>query len=116
MSSKIKLLIGLIVVLVIAVIVFVQNDKKQAEMDALISNTSEPLGETSDGSLKTPKEISNSVSEQIAETGDVDQVVNAILSDYAQDLEAAQAGDEDLGTLDADSSLINPDIYNENEF
>jgi len=116
MSSKIKLLISLSLILAVVIIVLVRNDKKQSETDALISETSQPLKETKNGSLEAPKEVSDNVSQQIAKTGDVDQVVNAILSDYAQDLSAAQAGNEDLNVLNADSSLINPDIYNANEF
>ncbi len=114
MSSKIKLLISLSLILAVVIIVLVRNDKKQSETDALISETSQPLKETKNGSLEAPKEVSDN--QQIAKTGDVDQVVNAILSDYAQDLSAAQAGNEDLNVLNADSSLINPDIYNANEF
>ena len=117
MKSKNTLLIVLIIVLAMVAVVLVRNDKKQAEQAALLSSSSQPLTETEDGQLVAPSEISDSVSKQVSQNGDVDQIVNAILSDSAQDLEAAQAGDEDLDTLNQDNSLINPDdIYNANEF
>lgn len=93
------------------------NDQEQAEKNAFISGSDKPLKESPEGNLEAPAEINDSVSAQVAQTGDIDQIVNAIIADQAQDMEAAQADDADLQTLEQDSSLINPnDIYNANEF
>ena len=107
MNQKLKLLIPLSALLVVALVVLVKYDQNQADKKA-----KEAISQ-----LGTQKQNNPPTYSPIAESENVDEAIDGIVSDYAAEEYIVSEDDSDITYVNDSYSTINlNDIYNENEF